>query len=304
MSSTLTEQQKTGFQELAAFFAKGLRTPILRRPDEYGLKFEDVFFPSYDGVRLEGWFIPAKSNKLVICNHFMPGNRYGYAGHLKPYNSFGGFEVNFLPQYKALHDAGYNVLCYDLRNHGLSADGNGRTVGIGILEYRDVIGSLIYANSREDTKNMEKSLLSICLGANSTIVAMHKHPEFFEEIRSMIAVQPISTRAFVQKAAETANVSKNEAVEVFEETLLETSGFKVDELSPLEYAKSVKVPTKVFQVRNDPLTEISDTQEIFSRFSSKEKEFYFIEGADQRFQGYNFLSENPQHMLEWFDKYA
>jgi hypothetical protein len=31
----------------------------------------------------------------------------------------GGFEVNFLPEYKALHDAGYNILCYDIRNHGL-----------------------------------------------------------------------------------------------------------------------------------------------------------------------------------------
>lgn len=96
-------------QGMAEFFAKSYRTPILRRPDEYGLEYEDVFFPSMDGVALEGWFIPADSDKLVICNHFMPGNRYGYPGHLEPWQNFGGFEVNFLPQYKALHDAGYNL---------------------------------------------------------------------------------------------------------------------------------------------------------------------------------------------------
>jgi len=41
---------------LAEFFAKSMRTPILRRPDEFGMRYEDVFFPSIDGVGLEGWF--------------------------------------------------------------------------------------------------------------------------------------------------------------------------------------------------------------------------------------------------------
>lgn len=164
---------------LAEFFAKSMRTPILRRPDEYGMAYEDVFFPSLDGVGLEGWFIPAGSDRLVICNHFMPGNRYGYPGHLEPWTGFGGFEVNFLPQYKALHDAGYNILAYDLRNHGRSGAGNGGLVGIGLLEYRDVIGSLRYAKSRKDTGKMKTAMLSVCLGCNSTMVAMNKHPEEF-----------------------------------------------------------------------------------------------------------------------------
>ena len=55
----------------ADFFAHSLRTPILRRPDEYGMICEDVFFPSTDGTALDGWFISADSNKLVICNHAM-----------------------------------------------------------------------------------------------------------------------------------------------------------------------------------------------------------------------------------------
>jgi hypothetical protein len=31
-------------------------TPGLRRPGEVGLDFEDMTFPSMDGVALEGWF--------------------------------------------------------------------------------------------------------------------------------------------------------------------------------------------------------------------------------------------------------
>jgi hypothetical protein len=50
----------------------GRRAPVLRRPGEVGLDFEDVTFPSMDGVALEGWFIPAKSDRLIIHNHFLP----------------------------------------------------------------------------------------------------------------------------------------------------------------------------------------------------------------------------------------
>jgi hypothetical protein len=97
MSKTESAQIISG---LAEFFAKSMRTPILRRPDEYGMAYEDVFFPSLDGVGLEGWFIPADPDRIVIANHFMPGNRYGYPGHLEPWNAFNDFEVTFCPTTK------------------------------------------------------------------------------------------------------------------------------------------------------------------------------------------------------------
>ena len=104
-----------------------------------------------DGVALEAWFIPADSDKLLIVNHPMTCNRYGFPGHLAPWNTmFGGFEVNFLPDLKNLHDAGYNILTYDLRNCGMSGTGNNNTSGLGLLECRDVVGSVRYAKSRKD----------------------------------------------------------------------------------------------------------------------------------------------------------
>jgi hypothetical protein len=98
---------------------------------------------------------------------------------------FGGFEVNCLPTYKALHDAGYNVWTYDLRNHGLSGAGNGGTVGLGWFESRDVLGSLRYAQTCTHTRHMQTGLLSVCLGCDSTMVAMHNHPEEFAHIKAL-----------------------------------------------------------------------------------------------------------------------
>jgi len=51
-------------EQFAQLFKSGVRTPVLRRPSDIGLEYEDVFFPSLDGVPLEAWFIPADSDRL------------------------------------------------------------------------------------------------------------------------------------------------------------------------------------------------------------------------------------------------
>jgi uncharacterized protein len=284
---------------LADFFAKSMRTPVLRRPDEYGMPYQDVFFPSLDGVGLEGWFIPADSDRLVICNHFMPGNRYGYPGHMDPWKGFGGFEVNFLQQYKALHDSGYNVLAYDLRNHGLSGAGNGGTVAIGLLEYRDVIGSVRYAKSRPDTRDMQTALLSVCLGCDSTMVAMNKHPDEFTHIQALLALQPVSARPFIERASEKAGIP--DGPKMFDAAIHKRTGFHMDELSPIQHAKAVTLPTLVVQVHDDVLTKPSDVQTIYDNISARDKKLFWIEGTTRRFDGYNYFGEHPELMLDWFD---
>ena len=70
-------------------------------------------FPALDGVPLEAWYIPAAgSSNLIIANHPMGFSRSGIPTHLRaPGMRTGrraatGFEVNLVPDYKILHDAG------------------------------------------------------------------------------------------------------------------------------------------------------------------------------------------------------
>jgi pimeloyl-ACP methyl ester carboxylesterase len=117
-------------------------TPILETPADYGMKYEDITFPSMDGVSLAAWYIPANnSDKLIICNHPMTFTRSGFPGHMEPWNAFSDVRVNFHNVYKALHAAGYNVLTYDLRNHGKSDSADNNICGVGLLEYQDVVGA-------------------------------------------------------------------------------------------------------------------------------------------------------------------
>lgn len=286
---------------LADVMAYSTRTPILRWPNEYGLEYEDVFFPAMDGVTLEGWFIPADSDRLLICNHPMPCNRYGYPGHLEPWTDFGGFEVNFLPEYRILHDAGYNILTYDMRNHGRSGAGSGGIVGHGVLEFRDVIGSLRYAISRADTKDMKTALYSRCLGANSTFVAMKKHPDEFRHILAMIALQPAPPRAFVERALQLAGIESG--TEMFNQALHRRSGYRLDDFRPIENTTVVTIPTLVAQVRRDFMMPESYVQEMYENIAARDKKLFWIEGTDVRFQGYNYFRTNPHVVLDWFDRH-
>ncbi|KAL4883641.1 alpha/beta-hydrolase [Aspergillus karnatakaensis] len=300
-----TDSQITSFVEpLAGLFAHSLRSPILRRPDEEGLEYEEVWFPSLDGVILEGWFIPAKgSNKLIIANHPLPCNRSGFPGHLPGFGLFGGFEVSFIDDYKILHDAGYNVLCYDLRNHGRSGAGSGGICGIGLLECRDVVGSIKYAQSRPDTAHMEIGLLSRCLGANSTIVAASRYPEYFRDVKALIALQPVSSRVFVETGAKNSGLDPVKAAEAFDTKIFHLTGFRLDELSPKPYTKDLNIPTLVAQVHKDITVEPSDVQAIYDGIRSEVKELIWIEGTTRRFDGYKYFAEHPQKMVGWFDRF-
>jgi pimeloyl-ACP methyl ester carboxylesterase len=287
---------------LADGLAHPQRTPLQRTPDAVGLDYEDVTFETADGVTLRGWFLPAASDRLVLCNHFGPANRQGYPGHLEGYPASNGVEVDFLPRYKALHDAGYNVLCYDLRAHGESDDDPSGVSGVGLLEWQDVLAALAYARSRTDTAGHEIHLQSMCLGCNATLVAMRKAPEAFASIRSFLAIHPVIGRSLIDRTC--AQLGIAEGASLFEPVFHAMTGFHVDEYDMLPYADDVRVPTLVVQVHDDPVTDPGDIQGFYDRIPGDDKALFWIEGTAIRHDGYNHFSQHPERMLAWHQAHS
>jgi alpha-beta hydrolase superfamily lysophospholipase len=98
-------------------------------PADYGLAYEDVGFPSRDGVSLGGWFIlanPARGT-IVLCP--------GHAGSMDP-------DVKYVPW---LHESGFNVLMFDFRARGRS---DGDRVSMGAFERQDLLGAVDYLKAR------------------------------------------------------------------------------------------------------------------------------------------------------------
>ncbi|WP_193200930.1 alpha/beta hydrolase family protein [Nostoc sp. MG11] len=307
MSEEQITQVLTG---IANGFRNQLRSPILLIPADENLEFEDVTFSSQDGVPLEAWFIPKEgSDRLIIVNHLKGFNRYGLPSHLEPWKSMfsasgNDFEVNFIPDYKILHDAGYNVLTYDLRNHGHSSAGNGGIGSSGRFESRDVIGSLIYAKTRRELSGMTIGLFSQCLGCNSTIFAMSRHPEHLKDVhvRCLVGVQPLSPRFFLERQLDLIGVPADRIEELDRYIKLITS-FDLHQLAPIQAAKSVTLPTLVYQVYDDVMTKPIDVQTIFDNMPARDKELFWVQGTTQRWDGYTYFQREPKVALDWFEKY-
>ncbi len=301
---TSTEIDQT-LQKIADGFSQQLRSPVLHQPSEVGLAFQDVTFPSLDGTPLEGWFIPCEgSRKVIVCNHPMGFSRSGMPTHLEPWKSAwassgNDFEVNLIPDYKILHDAGYNVLTYDLRNFRLSSAANGGVGSSGIFESRDVIGSLHYIRSRPDTRNMLVGLFSRCLGCNSTLYAMKASPETFAGVRCLVKLQPVDTQTIVTHQLRLAGLPTASIDDLDRRIQLKT-GINFAARNPHEWAKHVCVPTFLYQVHDDVLTEPSDVQTVFDNMPLSEKELFWIYGTDRRWDGYAYFQLHPERMLAWF----
>ena len=294
----MNEQQQQIMAQMLNVMGRESRTPILRRPSDYDMAYEDVFFPAMDGTVIEGWFIPGSSDDVIIVNHFKGANRYGMPGHLEPWSLGGpGFEVNFLPLYKAMHEAGYNILTYDLRGNGLSAPGPHPIVSGGQIEYRDVIGSVRYIRNREDTRHMNISLFSQCFGANATFLAIQKHPEEFEGIKSMMALQPISAKAFIDGAVTGAGIPK----EAWETEFEKSTSLRTEDIDMVACAKSIDFPTFLVQVKDDFTTKPYDMEQIYESLPVEDKKLFWIEGTPIRTEAYRYFPNDPSMVVEWFD---
>lgn len=304
----LTEEQvEATLQRFADAFARLPRSPVLHSPAEHGLAFEDVTFPARDGVPLEGWYIPATgSTRLVIANHPMGFSRSGLPAHRQPWQadwalSGNGFEVDLVPDYKILHDAGYHVLAYDLRNHGLSGAANGGVTTGGITESRDIVGSLDYVRRRPDTRDMAIGLFSRCMGGSSTFFAMTRQPAAFDGVRCLVSPQPVTPRIIVERRL--ATMGLGDRVAQFDDYVRMRTSVGLDQRVPQEWARNVSVPTFLYQVRNDVLTHPSDIQAMFDNVPVAAKKLQWIEGTTARFDGYLEFQRRPEPVLDWFATY-
>ena len=203
-----------------------------------------------------------------------------------------------MPDYKILHDGGYNVLAYDIRNHGLSNAGDGGVVTHGFTEERDVVGSLNYVRTRPDTRDMILGLFSRCMGCVSTFAAMAHYPEAFEGVRWC---QPITPRYIAQRRLEVSGIS--DRLDDFDLLLRLRTGIGLDRRVPQEWAKGVAMPAFLYQVHDDILTLPEDVQMMYDNIPVPAKNLQWIEGTKARWDGYLEFQRRPEPMLDWFKKY-
>jgi uncharacterized protein len=116
----------------------------------------EVIFPSaQDNMRISGWFFPADKAgapgpAVVLCHGVWTGRR------------------ECLPLALRFRGAGYNVLCFDFRAHGMS---DGRFTSLGHHEANDVIGAVHYLKQRPEVDPARIGVIGFSMGAAATIQA-------------------------------------------------------------------------------------------------------------------------------------
>jgi pimeloyl-ACP methyl ester carboxylesterase len=127
-------------------------------PSDWGMVFEDVTFPTPDGVELSGWFMPGSNGAAVVLLHGGGGasNR-----------------TSVLSQARILVDHGYSVLAFDARGHGRSG-GDGMDWGwYGDL---DIAGALDFLESRDGFDPNRLAAVGLSMGGEQAMTAAASDP--------------------------------------------------------------------------------------------------------------------------------
>jgi alpha-beta hydrolase superfamily lysophospholipase len=278
---------------------------VPRTPQDYGMDFQNIEFKAADEVKIKGWLIPSASDKLIIITHVGGLTKYGSTKKFRSISKLYNEEIEFLKVARHLHNEGYWVLMFDFRNHGESDPSpNGGKTGVGLEEYLDVLAAMNYIQNNDDLKDKEVGFVSFCMGANSTIIAMSKHPDEFRKVKCLVAVQPISMEVFVSTYLKKrfTPVGGKLLFPLVKKFVDWQSKYRLEDMSPASFVKDIKVPTMYVQTRNDPWTELSDIMGFYENTRAT-KEFFWLEGLNHRFQGYQYFGDNPEKMLWWLNKW-
>ena len=114
-------------------------------PKEIGLPFEDLFFSTSDGIRLNGWFVPYPNAPITLLW------AHGNAGNIS----------HRVENIKLLHEKiKINIFIFDYRGYGRS-QGSASEEGT----YRDAGAALQYLRSRDDVDPKRIIFFGRSLGA-------------------------------------------------------------------------------------------------------------------------------------------
>ncbi len=288
---------------LATFFTDPSKTPVFDSPENYGLEYDDVEFPASDGLTIRGWLLKGDTDRVIIQNHFgIQACRAGYTpdgkGPIKAWSD----PIYFLRLSKALVDAGYTVLSYDMRNHGESDRTEPALAATGADEYQDVIGAVEYISGHSDYREASIGLMAICMGCNSATIAfgadggLHGNPQ----IKAMVGVQPLETDDFMEEMR-----MPRFLVDRVDDKLKSLGGHGLH-AGFLEHVSAIDVPTLVIQNKNDPYANMDAVNAYFDKLGSEtsiDKNIEWPELEKARFAGYDHIANHPESIVAWFDKY-
>lgn len=291
---------------VVAYFTKRMiapsRQPLWANPNDMGLEYENVNFPAQDSVRLSGWFIPAakaenRNGATVILVHDWTWNRLGDAAADVLANLSGTTPVELLRLAHALHHEGYHVLMFDQRNHGESA--SHPPVTFGQSEANDLLGAIAYLQTRPEVNKARIGAIGFSMGANAILYTIAQT----DQLTAAIAVQPMTIGTYAKGYAEDLlGMPGRVVLPAVEAAYSAMSGVTIGALQP-GFAAAGAGPTPVLfiQCKEDHWGSLDDAARLRSVTPEGEGPVY-VDGT-HRYEGYQYLVENPRVAVTFFERH-
>lgn len=276
------------------------RQPLWTSPSQMGLDFENVQFPAMDSVRLSGWFIPARvaeqAKGTIILAHGWLWNRLGDAAADLTADISGTTPIELLRLAHALNYENYNVLMFDLRNHGESA--SHPPVTFGQLESNDLLGALAYLQTRPDIDKDRIGVVGFCIGANALLYALPQT----DQIRAAIAVGPSTAAVYADRYARDLLGMPGLAMLPFVKWAYSTiGGVRLDALQPsFAAAGAGTTPVLFVQSQGDRWGSVEDVNRLRMATPGGQGPIY-VDG-DHHYRSFQYLIDNPRPALDFFEE--
>ena len=220
-------------------------------PSDLGLKYEEVYFKSKDGIKLSGWLIPNNKTKAaIIVMHGYPADKANLLGI-----------AEFLAK-------DFNVFLFDFRSFGKS---EGKYTTVGYLEKNDLLGAIGYL---EKEKNITKiGLYGFSLGGAVALMTSHKN------------IKAIVTDSAYAKLSNMAKhmyspflILKYPLAYLTKLYGLIFLGLNVDDVNPVDNIRNAEVPILLIHAEKDSQIPVSEAYLLHE--ANKKAELWIVEGAD------------------------
>ena len=212
-------------------------------------------------------------------------------------NLSGTTPVELLRLAHAFHYEGYHVFMYDQRNHGESAAHP--PVTFGVSEANDLLGAVAYLLGRTDVDKAGIGVIGFSMGANTILYALPQT----DQISAAIAVQPMTIGAYAESyTQDLLGVSGKILLPMIDTMYSTVSGVRLNALQPgFAAAGAGQTPVLFVQCKADPWGSLADAERLRAATPKGEGPLY-VDGS-HRYQGFQYLVENPRIAVTFFERY-
>ena len=218
------------------------RVPHSRSPEELGIGFEEIRFPTVGGKTLCGWWIPAVRPRVddpvtVILVH-------GW-----------GRNVDRLLQYvPRLHAAGCDLLAFDARSHG-SSDEDGTS---NMVKFSEDIRAAVDETLRRGRSGARVAVLGLSVGGAGAIHAAAND----ERIRAVVTVGAFAAPADLMRNELQSRRLPGPAVAAILRYAELSIGARLDEIAPETQIARIDAPVLLVHGEDDVIVPVEHARRL------------------------------------------